>query len=659
MSRPRTLSFGWTKHSRWITPALIVLATLAAFFPTLQNGFVNWDDGYNFVNNPHYRGLGWAQIRWMFTSFSHLGHYVPLTWLTLGLDYLLWGMNPAGYHLTGLVFHAAVAVVFYFLTLRLLGLATQGAAASPDGATRIAATFAALLFSVHPLRVESVAWATERRDVVSGLFFLLTIIAYLRAGAADPNSRPHRLWLNASLLGFAAAILSKEIVMTLPVVLLVLDAYPLRRLKLDERRAWREKLPFWLLAAAGAAIAILARDPEGRFAPLEEHGIMARIAQAAFGLLFYLRKTLLPLGLSPFYPLSVPLNPLATPFVLSGLVVLAITGGLLAARHRFPAGLAVWIYFFTVLSPVLGFAQQGEQIVADRYSYLASFGLAVLGGAGLLRILRARERGAIGRPLVLVTLSTAVGIVALYGMLTWRQVGIWHDSITLWTRVLEITPDSYFAHYNLANALSRSGRIPEAIGHYRHSLELDPVQPEAHNNLGNIFSAAGKPAEAIMHYQRSLEIDPTQAKVRLSLGNVLVGQGKYAAAAEQYRKALQIRPNHAETHNNLGIALAEQGKTAEAVVAYRQAIRLEPSLINAHNNLGNVLLSERKFIEAAAAYQEALKLKPNYAHARFNLARLYLELHQREAALEQQRILADIEPNMARRLAEMMAASHK
>src|SRR5213078_4351825 len=275
----------------WVAPLLVVLFTLAAFLPTLQNQFVNWDDDKNFSDNPHYRGLGWSHLRWMWTTF-HVGHYIPLTWMTLGMDYLLWGMSPFGYHLTSLLLHATNAGVFYFLVLRILTFALS------NRALALSAGFAALVFAIHPLRVESVAWATERRDVLSGLFYLLTILAYLRA--CERMDRGRR-WYWLSLALFICALLSKSMVVNLPVVLLILDVYPLRRLggfmgwwNPAVRRVYVEKIPFVLLAAAASVIAFKAQFLLQSTASLDQLSVLGRLAISAYGLSFYLWKMLLP-----------------------------------------------------------------------------------------------------------------------------------------------------------------------------------------------------------------------------------------------------------------------------------------------------------------------------------------------------------------------------
>src|SRR5437867_4559767 len=373
---------GWVL---WLVPVLIALITVAAFLPALQNQFVSWDDAENFLDNPHYRGLGWSQLHWMWTT--HQSHYIPLTWMTHGLDYLLWGMNPFGYHLTSLLLHAANAVAFFFVVRRILKRALPGPSERGHALT-VSAGVAALVFAIHPLRVESVAWVTERRDVLSGLFYLLTILLYLRACEREARGRG-RYWLSVAMFG--CALLSKSMVVNLPVVLVILDVYPLRRLggsigwwSEAARRIYIEKIPFVLLAAAASAIAVMAQFSVHAAASLAELSVPGRLAVSAYGLSFYLWKMVVPVNLSPLYELPPTVNPWAPPFFLSYGLVLAITAIILALRRRVPGLPAAWLAYIVVLLPVLGILQSGPQIAADRYTYLAGLGWAVLAGAGLL-----------------------------------------------------------------------------------------------------------------------------------------------------------------------------------------------------------------------------------------------------------------------------------
>src|SRR5881628_897872 len=406
----RALLQGWLS---WLVPVVIALITSAAFLPTLQNQFVSWDDDKNFLENPHYRGLSWTHLHWMWTT--HLGHYIPLTWMTLGLDYLLWGMNPVGYHLTSLLLHVTNAVVFFFVVRWLLTRALPSP--SERGyALAVSAGVAALVFAIHPLRVESVAWVTERRDVLSGLFYLVAILLYLRACEGMARGRG---WYWLSVAVFVCALLSKSMVVNLPVVLLILDVYPLRRLggavgwwSEPAQRVYVEKIPFVLLAAAASAIAVMAQSSVHAAASLAQLSVPGRLAISAYGVSFYLWKMVVPLNLSPLYERPLTLDPSAMPFVLSYGLVLALTAIVLALRRRAPGLLAVWFAYVVVLLPVLGIFQSGPQIAADRYTYLAGLGWALLTGAALLSV---------SRRLPFLSTGLVVCILLGLGILTWNQ----------------------------------------------------------------------------------------------------------------------------------------------------------------------------------------------------------------------------------------------
>src|SRR3989442_2372387 len=533
---------------RWLVPLLVVLCTLAAFLPTLQNHFVNWDDDKNFLDNHHYRGLTWQQLSWMWTT--HLGHYIPLTWMTLGMDYLLWGMNPVGYHLTSLLLHAASAVVFYFVVVRILTLALPRLA-DRGHALVASAGFAALVFAIHPLRVESVAWVTERRDVLSGLFYLLTLLTYLRA-----CERPElgRWWYGLSVALFGCALLSKSMAVSLPVVLLILEVYPLRRLGGSRgwagtaaRRVYVEKIPFVLLAAAASALALLAQLSSRAMVSVAHLSALDRLAVSAYGLSFYLWKTVVPLNLSPLYMLPQTVNPAATPFIVSYGGVLAVTAIALALRRRWPGLPAAWLAYVVVLLPVLGIAQSGPQIAADRYTYLAALGWAILAGAGLLSCWRRSTSSTTGAPATWGLAGIATGVVIALGGLTWNQVQVWHDSERLWTHAVAVDPNSSSTQNNLGRELGRQGKLAAAIEHFQQALRLLPDDADAHNNWGVALAQQLKPVEAIDHFQQ----------------------------------ALRMKPDHAEAHNNLGTMLVQQVEQAKMIGQLLPGLNLEPRFLKA------------------------------------------------------------------------------
>jgi tetratricopeptide (TPR) repeat protein len=603
-------------------PLTVAALTLLAFAPVVQNGFVDWDDTDNLTANPFFRGLGWPELRWMWTT-ALMGHYIPLTWMSFGLDYLVWGLNPLGYHLTNLLLHVANACLVYAIATRLIGSSAAGDARADGVGVRLGATFAALLFSVHPLRVESVAWATERRDVLCGLFVLAAVLAYLRRTERAEAAHDRR-WYWASLGLFAAAALSKSMAVTLPAVLLVLDVYPLQRLGGDPRtwlrppasRVWVEKLPFLAVSAVVTVVAFVAVG--GNLTAPIELGVVERVALSAYQVAFYLWKSIVPLGLAALYELPVPLMVWSRPFVVGALLLVAISTLAIVKRRRWPGVLAAWVGSAILLFPVSGIFHNGPQIAADRYTYLPALPWAVLAGVGLRLVWDTLSRL---RPARALALGGAAAVVAALGALTWAQAQTWRDSGRLWTHALAVAPSS-LAHYNLGVHLDGQGRWDEAIAHYRRALELKPDFAEAHYNWGVNLARQGRWADAIARYEHALRLKPDHAEAHVNWGVALAREGHWDAAIAHYARALELKPAFAAAHNNWGSALARQGRWREAAAHYREAVRIKPDLAEAHNNLGSVLAQQELWDEAIAHYRQALAIRPDFHEARENLARL-------------------------------------
>jgi len=575
-----------------IIPLAIAVVTFLVFLPTLWNGFVEWDDQVTLYENQEYRGLTWPQIRWMFTTVL-MGHWIPLTWLTFGLDYVIWGMKPAGYHLTSLVLFAANAPVFYFVALRLLRRATGFA----DGTLRLSALVATLFFAIHPLRVESVAWATERRDVLSGLFFLLTVLLYLKACDADGK---RRRWLLAGSAGmYALALVSKASVMVLPFALIVLDVYPLRRLggRVREwtgraaRAVWLEKVPFLILGAAGGAVTYYAQNANAFITPLERYPLSARPAMVFWSLWFYLEKTVLPQGLTPLYELPARVSLLDRQFLLAGLAVTAITVAVVALRRRWPAGLAVWVYYALALGPVIGIVHSGHQLTNDRYSYLPGLGLALLVGAAAGAAIQAAAAGTL-RP-VLVRVLAGLGVVWFCALayLSAQQTRVWRDTESLW----------------------------------RYALESDPNCSICHGNLGVFLSTQGHLGLAQAEFERVRALRPDNAKVHLHIGYTHAMAGDFARAVEHFTLYVKRYPNDVDGLNNLGSALLSSRRTSEAFEPLQRAMRAKPRHPLAYVNLGYAHLDSRQYPEALRLFRGAIALQYNSPQAWFGLARVYLE----------------------------------
>jgi len=598
----------------WLIPLALAVITFLVFIPALWNGFVAWDDQVNLYDNPAYRGLTWPQIRWMFSNVT-MGHWIPLTWLTFGLDFVLWGMNPFGYHLTSLVVFAANAPAMYFVARRLLRSAT-----SFDEATlTVSAVAATLFFALHPLRAESVAWATERRDVLSGLFFLLTVLLYLKAHD-DVGAR--RRWLLAGSVGlYVLALVSKASVMVLPTVLVVLDVYPLRRLGgrwrdwvgPAARLVWLEKVPFAVLGVAGAAVTYYAQHANSFITPLERYPLTARPAMVFFSLWFYLEKTLMPWGLSPLYELPAKVSLLDRQFLIPALAVTALTTTLVVLRRRWPAGLAVWIYYAIALGPVIGIVHSGHQLTNDRYSYLPGIGLAVLLGGAVGAVVHAGAAGVL-RPL-LAKAVLGLGVIWLGGLayLSTQQAQVWRDTENLW----------------------------------RYAIEVDPDCAICHGNLGVYFAQQNLYQLAKAEFDRVLVLRPDGKKVHLQLGYLYATRGDFPRAVDHFEQYVAKYPNDVEGLNNLGVALVNAKRTQEALGHLHRGLRIQPSHAQLHVSLAYAYRDLGDLPRAMSLYRDAVKLKYDMPQAWFGIARVNLESGNRDAAHKAWGLLGQLEPGLA------------
>ena len=561
---------GWRRY----LPIIVAICAALAYLPSLGGEFVTWDDNRNFLDNPAYRGLGLTQLAWMWTS-THMGHYVPLTWMTLGLDYLIWGMNPLGYHIQNVVLHGLNAALVYVLAGRVFALA----GVRPQGDERAVwpSVVAALAFAIHPLRVESVAWITERRDMLSLAWYLTSALCYLRFVEAKAQSGR---WYWASLALFAMSLLSKATSMTLPAALLVLNVYPLRRIggqagytTRAARRAILELVPFGLLAAAAATTSIVALHPPAQLTVAE------KVAVSAYSLAFYAWKTVWPTALAPLYEMPSRVDPTAMRYVVSYFVVAGLAGVAWLARRRWPGLTAALAAFFLTMLPMLGLVQNGPQIAADRYTYHAAPILGLLVGAAW-----ALWRG----PQLSVRLALAAGVFASLGAATWRQTRYWQTSEKLWGRVLAVDSTSSIAQIAMGDLLIAQGRASEAALHYGRGVELDPDYAEGHNNLGVALARDGRLSEAVEQYRQAIAIDSTYVDALVNLGNALLQLGRPGDALVNYEAAQRVRPGNADTHFNWGVGLAQLERFSEAADQFREAIKLDPSNADARAYLKRV-----------------------------------------------------------------------
>ena len=502
---------------------------------------------------------------------------MPLTWMSFALDFKFWRLNASGYHLTNLLLHSSNAVLFYFLAQRLLAKL-----ASSDRNRHLWSAAAALLFSVHPLRVESVVWSIERKDVLSGFFYLTAVLLYLRA---VDRSRDRTLCFAGSLLGYVCSLLAKPVAVSLPAALMIIDVYPLRRYRpsFQEgaiRKQWpifKEKIPYWILSLVFGSIGYLSQYVEGNIRSLSERGWMERIVQSLYALSFYLWKMFLPIRLSTHYPLPHRIELLYPPFFIGAIVAVALTAIFFAVRDRWPAALAAWCFYVITASPMLGIVELGHQIAADHHTYLSMLAWPLLAAGWYCR------RPGAGR-----SITPAAIVVILLVCLTWRQSEVWRDSISLWT----------------------------------HALAIDADNVTAHHNLGLAYAARKQMAEAASQFQEAARIEPSSADNWNDLGLAMTGLGEEEKGSEYFREALRLNPHHAYAHNNLGLYFLRQRKLSEAEKQFEAALEAVPEFEQAHNNLG-IALAQDGFSDAAILhFQEAIRLNPDNAQARVNLARL-------------------------------------
>jgi len=589
-------------RANWLWGALLVLATIFAYQQAWRAGFI-WDDDIYVTQNKLLTAPDGLWRIWF--SLDSPSQYFPLVYTTFRLEYALWGLNPAGYHWVNILLHAANALLVWQL---LRALAVPGA------------WLAAALFALHPVHVESVAWITERKNVLMGFFFLLALLAWTRF----LEGRPGRMWkyYGLALFFYALALFSKTTACTLPAALLLI--LWLKKKPIDLRRLV-QTIPFVALGIAMGLVTIWwERHHQGTQGELFAIGLPERFLVASRALWFYAGKLLWPVNLTFSYPrwtISA-----GDPFDYLWLVATAaFVVAVYFARRRAGRGVEVAALFFgATLSPMLGFIMLYTfrySFVADHYQYLASIGPLALAAAGLATVFNSIERRV---PFLRPAFCGA--LLLLLGGLTWRQCAMYANEETLWWATLARNPDSWMAHNNIAIRLQHSGRLPDAFAHYHKALEINPDYGEAHYNLGNALVQDRRVEEAIGHYKKALEINPRNGPAHYNLATISVQRGKVEEAIIHYRRALEINPANTAAHNNLGNALAQIGRVDEAVTHFRQVLEIEPDHGAAHYNLASALLRLGKTDEALTHFRKAVEINPQDAQAHTKLGNTLLQM---------------------------------
>jgi protein O-mannosyl-transferase len=532
----------------------LAVLTLALFAPTVSYDFVSFDDAiYVSENEQVLAGLTAEGLRWAWTT-GHAGYYQPVTWMSFQLDAQLCGREPWGFHLNNVLWHTANVVLIFVVLRRLTGAVGRSAVV-------------AALFAVHPLHVESVAWVTERKDVLSMFFGLLAIWSYA-AYAGRPSAGRYAL----AMVSFTLSVLAKSMLVTLPCMLLLLDVWPMRRWR-GVGPVWLivEKLPLFAVAFAMGIATIVTHHRVGGMAPLEGLPIGMRLANAVAAYVWYLGKTFWPVDLAPFYGYFT--KELAWWQVTgAGALLLAITMVVFAGWRRFPYLGMGWLWFVLGLVPVIGLMQAGDQAVADRFTYYPHFGLfiaVIWGMAELFERLRTPQKA----PLV-VAATVWLALAAC----TWRQVGYWRDSITVLEHSLRVQRANPIAHYMLGDALQRQENLVAAVEHYAEAVRLEPGHPKLRIGLGAALLKVQRPAEAVVHYRGALRFYPDRAELHFFLGVALTQSGQGQAAIEHFAQAVRLDRELAVAHFNLGHLLRQSGRIAEASLEYRAALERRAEL---------------------------------------------------------------------------------
>ncbi|MDA8091313.1 MAG: tetratricopeptide repeat protein [Nitrospiraceae bacterium] len=596
------------KRIEYYLAGLVAAAAFLVYLHALKNGFVYWDDQVYVYENLHIHSLNAAFLKWAFSSF-YASNWFPLTWMSHALDYAIWGLNPAGHHLTNIILHSINTFFVVVLTIRLIEVWEKTACLNPltlrfappspigrgagvradDNSVRedgnsflagrgklIAGAITGLLFGLHPLHVESVAWVSERKDILCALFYLLSILAYIRyvKGVYEHRNRysPYLL----SLCFFALALMSKPMAVTLPVVLLILDWHPLGRIFLfsfkSSRTALIEKLPFFVLSGFSSLLTIMAQKKGGTVMPLTRLPFSERLLVPARSLALYLWKMFLPLNLVPYYPYPKDVTLLSARFFLPVILIAAVTAFCLVKAKKQKLWLACWGYYVITLLPVIGIVQVGEQAMADRYAYLPSLGPFLAAGVAAAWAWKKADFSKQRRALKVAGASAALLIVISMSYLTFGQIGVWKNSLVFWNYVIKKEPGKIsIAYENRAVALEDMGQTGRAIPDYIEAISIDPSFFEAHFNLARAFTETGRLELAIAEYKKVVSLDPSYAKTYNDMGVVSARMGRLEPALRDFSKAIVLDPENTEFYINRGKVYSMSGSTKLAALDFQKA----------------------------------------------------------------------------------------
>jgi lipoprotein NlpI len=613
---------------------LVALLTLLVYLPALKNDFVNWDDQIYVYENPYIQSIDFKFLKWILTTF-HASHWHPLTWLSHAIDYAIWGLNPMGHHLTNIILHALNTFLVVLIIIRLVNYAkykstsqtpprygsiptiegweSQGGSVEGEEHTPlIAGAITGLLFGIHPLHVESVAWISERKDVLCAFFFLLSILSYLKYTSSQrqkfsrhPSVVARHWWYSLCLIFFVLSLMSKPMAVTLPVVLILLDIYPLERLHLksaftSQRKVLIEKIPFIVLSLVSSVITVMAALQKA-IEPLKVHPLGERLLIAVRTPIFYLFKMFFPINLAPLYPYPSKISFLTLGYTGAFLLLICITAFCIWSWKGHQIFLTTWAYYIVTLLPVSGIIQVGAQTAADRFTYLPSLGPFLLAGIGF-SLLCYRFKTKFIYAIVLSLL-----ILVPLSAITIKQIKIWKDSLTLWNSELKMF-STVKAYNNRGKAFSDLGAYYRAISDYDKALELNPFLPEPYFNRGFAYAGLGNYQQAIIDCTFAIELNPQYAKAYNNRGIFYSSLGNYQKSIEDFNTAIKLRPQYIGAYYNRGITYRNLGNYQQAIQDLTVAIQLDSQYIKAYYNRASIYLKLNNYQNAINDLQTAARL---------------------------------------------------
>ena len=581
---------------------ILILLTLVVYWQVKDFNFAGYDDELYITENLHVQsGLTIESVKWAFTTY-HAGNWHPVTWLSHMLDIELYGLNPMGHHWTNLQFHIANTLLLFFILFKMTGALWRSA-------------FVAALFALHPLHVESVAWVAERKDVLSTFFGMLTISAYIMYVKKRNLLRYSLVFILLSL-----GLMAKPMLVTMPFVLLLLDFWPLDRLKYYSRyqssgfqslnlsRLIYEKTPLFIPVAISSVLTILAQKDAGALYTFEALPITNRIANAFVSYAGYIIKTIWPQNLAVFYPH--PFGGVLLWYVfLAALAIAAISFFSIRLFKKYPYITFGWFWYLGTLIPVIGLIQVGAQSMADRYTYIPLIGLFIIVAWGISDLLKKWHSNKI------ILAVFAIILISAFSTQSYFQIKHWENSTSLFEHAVKVTNHNWLAYNNLGLALMRKGKSNDAVFYFKKTLEIRPDFLKTLDNLGIALCRLKKFEEALFYYSKALKIDPKQAGIHNNTANVLTALGKPEEAIKHYKTAILIDPGFAEAYYNLANVLATQEKLDKAILYYELAIKKDFGHSNAHYNLGCILLKKKAYKKALAHFTEVIKIKPDYKQA--------------------------------------------